>query len=293
MRRATRHSPPPVPRFVIITGLSGSGKTQVHKCFEDLGYFCIDNLPLRLVPEWGRLWKGLRETKTALIIDVRERSFLEDFGSVYARLKRMGLYPYLVFLEADDTILLRRFSETRRPHPLARRGETLARSIARERTMLNRIRALADDVINTSRQTVHQLRRQVLERYGERLTFMVSLYSFGFRFGIPPESDLVIDVRMLPNPFFIPRLKGRTGLDPSVVRFMRSHKETDALLEKTLDYLRFLVPRYREEGKSYLTISFGCTGGKHRSVFVAEQVRRALERDGLEASVTHRDLHAD
>lgn len=281
------------PEFVVVTGLSGSGKSQVRKCFEDLGFFCIDNLPLQLLPAWGRLWKSLKEMKTALIIDVRERGFLKEFGTVYRDLQRMGVKPYLLFLESDDAVLARRFSETRRPHPLARKGELLSRSIGRERRMLQPIRAHADDVINTSHNTVHQLRKLIFEKYGKRPRCLLAICSFGFKRGIPPESDLVFDVRMLPNPFFTPSLRGRTGLDASVVRFLRSFSETGRVLDKILDLLKFLLPRYVEEGKSYLTISFGCTGGRHRSVFTAEQVGRALTREGFEVTMTHRDINAE
>lgn len=281
------------PDFVVVTGLSGSGKSQVQKCFEDLGFFCIDNLPLQLLPDWGRLWKKLKGTKSAVIIDVRERGYLKEFGRFYSQLKRMGLDPYLLFLESDDKVLLRRFSETRRPHPLARKGELLIRSIARERRMLRPIRAHADDIVNSSHQTVHQLRRLIFEKYGKRPTCLISIYSFGFRIGIPPESDLVLDVRMLPNPFFTPRLRERTGLHRSVVGFLRSFAETGQILDRTLGFLKFLLPLYMEEGKSYLTISFGCTGGKHRSVFMADQVARALMAEGFDVTVHHRDIDVE
>ncbi len=281
------------PRFIVVTGLSGSGKSQVQKCLEDLGYFCIDNLPLGLVPEWGRLWKRQKQSRTALILDVREKSFWKDFGRIYAELQQLGVDPHLLFLESDDAVLIRRFSETRRPHPLARAGELLRSSIARERKLLQGVRNVADDVINTSRHTVHQLRKLIFEKYGRRQSCLLSIISFGYRFGIPPESDLVVDVRILPNPFFNPRLKVRTGLDGSVIRFLRSYGETHRVLEKTLDFLRFLLPLYVEEGKSYLTISFGCTGGKHRSVFMAQEISRVLATDGFEVTVNHRDIHAE
>lgn len=290
--RSRRSADSVSPSFVVVTGLSGSGKSQVQKCFEDLGFFCIDNLPLQLVPEWGRLTKGRAELKTALIVDVRERGFLGEFDRVYGELEKIGVKPHLLFLEADDAILLRRFSETRRPHPLARKGELLSRTIARERAMLQSIRSHANDVINTSQHTVHQLRKHIFEKFGKRPRCLITILSFGFRAGIPPESDIVIDVRMLPNPHFTPRLRERTGLNRSVIRFMRSFTETRRMLDKTLDYLRFLIPLYVEEGKSYLTISFGCTGGKHRSVFMAEEAGRALIRDGLDVTVSHRDITA-
>jgi len=291
-RKASRLVPEN-PRFIILTGLSGSGKSQVHKCFEDLGYFCIDNLPMRLVPDWARLWKAQKHIRTTLILDVREPTFQKEFGRVYEALRKMDVKPHLLFLESDDAVLIRRFSETRRPHPLARKGELLPDSIGRERRMLQSVRKLADDVINTSRQTVHQLRKLVFEKYGRRQVCLVSVTSFGYRFGIPPESDLVIDVRILPNPFFEPSLKARTGLDRRVIRFMRSFEETQTMLQKTVDYMRFLLPFYLSEGKSYLTISFGCTGGKHRSVFMAEQVGHVLAADGYDVSVSHRDINAE
>ncbi len=190
------------PRFIVVTGLSGSGKSQVQKCLEDLGYFCIDNLPLGLVPEWGRLWKRQKQSRTALILDVREKSFWKDFGRIYAELQQLGVDPHLLFLESDDAVLIRRFSETRRPHPLARAGELLRSSIARERKLLQGVRNVADDVINTSRHTVHQLRKLIFEKYGRRQSCLLSIISFGYRFGIPPESDLVVDVRILPQPLF-------------------------------------------------------------------------------------------
>jgi UPF0042 nucleotide-binding protein len=283
-------------RFIVVTGLSGSGKSQAIRALEDLGYFCVDNLPTMLIPMLAQL--SLREgselSKVAIVVDVREGAFLSQFPGVWRRLQRMpGLAPRLIFLEAAHGTLLRRFSETRRPHPLAY-NRPVAEGIADERRRLNGIRRMADDIVDTTNLTVHELRRRFLS-FGRvqatRSPMVVTLLSFGFKHGVPLDADLVFDVRFLPNPHFVPALKPLTGRDQRVVRFMRRHEATEEFVGKLTDMLEFLVPQYVSEGKSYLTIAIGCTGGRHRSVMLAEALRRPLAKlEGVRVRVRHRDI---
>jgi len=285
---------PRQPRLLVITGLSGSGKTHVSRALEDAGWFCVDNLPTALVPSFADLIRRSAELRrSALVVDVRERGFPEVFPGVYRALKRRGgLAPSLVFLEADEKTLLRRFSETRRPHPLAGH-EPAIEGIRAEREALGPVRKMADVILDTSRFTVHQLRDYVRERYdvrAERRRMTVSVLSFGYKHGVPPEADIVFDARFLPNPNFVPSLRRLTGADAAVVAYLRRQPETAAFLRRVLSLVRFVLPRHEREGRSYLTIAVGCTGGRHRSVMLANALGTALRKKGLPLRVYHRDL---
>lgn len=280
------------PELVIITGMSGSGKGSVLRALEDLGFYSVDNLPVDLIPKFADL---VRDSATirqaALVVDVREGAGLKRFPAAFRRI-RSAVTTRMLFLEADDEALIRRFSETRRPHPLSS-GEPIGESIAREREMLAPIRALADLTINTSKFNVHDLRDFIKEKFrGEREEAKILLYvmSFGYRHGLPPDCDLVFDVRFLPNPNYVPRYKKLTGKNPAVVRYIRSFPQTGEFISRIGDLLLYLLPHYIREGKSYLTIGFGCTGGHHRSVMIASEVGRALGRAGYQAKVSHRDI---
>jgi RNase adapter protein RapZ len=286
-------------RFVVITGLSGSGKSQAIRALEDLGYFCVDNLPTMLIPTLAQLSlrQGTEFQKVAIVVDVREGAFLSQFPTVWRRLKRMPrLEPSLIFLEATHAALVRRFSETRRPHPLAA-GRSVTEGITDERRRLDVIRALADEIVDTSELTVHELRTrfQAFARdTAQRTPLMATIVSFGFKHGVPLDADLVFDARFLPNPHFVPRLKPLTGRDRGVVRFMDRHAVTQEFVTKLSDLLRFLVPQYVSEGKSYLTIAVGCTGGRHRSVMLADRLRAVVgQLEGVKVRVRHRDLEED
>jgi UPF0042 nucleotide-binding protein len=278
--------------LVVITGLSGSGKGTVLRCLEDLGYYSVDNLPIDLFEKFAELTEASPDVRrAALVVDVREGDSLRRFPTLFRRVRRR-LPARLVFLEADDEVLVRRFSETRRPHPLGA-GRSVARSIRSERQMLETIRALADLSINTSRFTVHELREFIGERFSggrDESKILISVNSFGFRHGVPADSDLVFDVRFLPNPNYIPEFKNRTGRDPRVARYIRSFPQTREFVERIAQLLVYLIPHYIREGKSYLTISFGCTGGQHRSVMMAEEIRRRLARAGFNVKGSHRDV---
>ncbi len=285
----------PSPQLLILTGLSGSGKTSAVKAFEDLGYFCVDNLPIHLLPPFVELCERSLETlkRAVIVIDIRERQFLPDFPRLYEELRRQGTNVKIVFFEASPEVLLRRFSETRRPHPLADTETDLPTAIARERELLAEIRARADLVIDTSEHTVHTLRRHVIERFGTAdalLEMTVTLLSFGFKHGVPPGLDLLFDVRFLPNPHFVPELRERTGQDAEVIAFMRAQPDTAELIAHLENLLRFLLPRYQREGRSYVTIGIGCTGGRHRSVMIVEELARTLRREGYKIRVAHRDV---
>jgi UPF0042 nucleotide-binding protein len=278
----------------VITGLSGSGKTHVSRALEDAGWFCVDNLPLALVPPFAELVRRLPELRyTALVVDLRERGFPATFPDAYRALRRKpGLETSLLFLEADDRTLLRRFSETRRPHPLAGR-EPAALGIRAEREALRGVRRLADAILDTSRFTVHALRDYVQERYDTRAEarrMLVSVLSFGYKFGLPPEADIVFDARFLANPNFVPGLRRLTGNHTAVVRFLRRKPDTARFLKRSLALVEFVLPRHEREGRSYLTVAVGCTGGRHRSVMLANAVGAAVRRRGFPVRVEHRDL---
>lgn len=278
--------------LVIITGLSGSGKASVLKVLEDLGYYSVDNLPVDLIPKFAELTHDSTRTHcAALVVDVREGESLKRFPEIYTRLKRT-VNTTLLFLEADDTALLRRFSETRRPHPLGT-DKTITKSIQAERKQLASIRAMADVIINTSKFTAHELREYIGEKFrgeGDAANIVVYVTSFGYRHGVPSDSDLVFDVRFLPNPNYIPRFKQLTGRHPSVARYIRSFPQTTEFVGRISELLIYLLPHYIREGKSYLTIAFGCTGGHHRSVMMADQIRKNLVAAGFKAKVQHRDI---
>jgi UPF0042 nucleotide-binding protein len=278
--------------LVVITGLSGSGKGSVLKALEDLGYFAVDNLPVDLIPTFAELTRDSARTRwAALVVDVREGDALKRFPQIYRRIRRK-VKARLVFLEADDAAILRRFSETRRPHPLGT-GRSIRTSISTERRQLAPIRAMADLTINTSRFTVHELREFIGERFRgsrEESKIMVYVTSFGYRRGIPSESDLVFDVRFLPNPNYIPRFKHLTGRHPGVARYIQSFPQTVEFIGRISELLVYLLPHYIREGKSYLTIAFGCTGGRHRSVMMAQEIAEILQRNGYPVRIAHRDI---
>ena len=277
--------------LVIITGMSGSGKASVLKAFEDLGYYCVDNLPVGLIPRFAELVGHSSEIeRTALVVDVREGAQLEELPAIVKSVKRM-LPTKMIFLQAEESILLRRYSETRRPHPLGTHTPVKA-SLAAERRHLRPIRAIADLVIDTSRFNVHELRSYITERFHKEETdknILVSCVSFGFRHGVPEDADLVFDVRFLPNPHFVPEFRPLTGRHPRVAKYIRSFPQTKEFIERISELLVYLLPHYIHEGKSYLTISFGCTGGQHRSVMIAEEVSKRLRKSGYRVKVVHRD----
>jgi len=281
------------PRILIITGLSGSGKTHVSRALEDIGWFCVDNLPTDLIPRFAELIRGSEELRrSSLVVDIREQEFVRLFPRVYRRIRHADLAMTLLFLEADEKTLLRRFSETRRPHPLAFNQPILG-GIREERESLAPIRKMADLIVDTSDYTVHQLRDYVQDHFplGDHDTpLIVSVTSFGYKYGVPSEADLVFDVRFLANPNFVPRLKRFTGQNPSIVRFMRRQSDTAPFLRRLRAFLQFLIPRYAREGKRYLTIAIGCTGGRHRSVVVANALAESLSGKKYTVKVRHRDL---
>jgi len=289
-RAGGRHDRSPS-ELVIITGMSGSGKASVLKAFEDLGYYCVDNLPVGLIPAFAELAGQSEEIKsTALVVDVREGGQLRGLPRIVKSVKRM-LPTRMIFLEAADSVLLRRFSETRRPHPLGKDAPVRA-SLAAERERLRPIRAIADLVIDTSKFNVHELRAYITERFHKRESdknILVSCVSFGFRHGVPEDADLVFDVRFLPNPHFVPEFRPLTGRDPKVAKYIRSFPQSREFIKRISQLLVYLLPHYIREGKSYLTISFGCTGGQHRSVMIAEEVGKHLRKAGYRVKVVHRD----
>jgi RNase adapter protein RapZ len=277
--------------LVVITGLSGSGKGSVLKVFEDLGFYSVDNLPIDLIPKFAELCRTSRDIRrAALVVDIREGSALGRFPAMLRTL-RGQLAVTLVFLEAGEDVLQRRFSETRRPHPLGT-SESILDSIHAERKALAKIRRLADLTIDTSKFNVHELRRFIRDRFSGSATeasMLVSITSFGYRHGVPPDADLVFDVRFLPNPNYIPAFKELTGRHPKVARYIRSFPQTREFIDRISELLIYLIPHYAQEGKSYLTISFGCTGGHHRSVMIADATTRNLAAAGYNVKVNHRD----
>jgi UPF0042 nucleotide-binding protein len=284
------------PDIVILTGLSGSGMSSATNAFEDLGYFCVDNLPITMLPTFARLVNATADEKgierAALVIDIREGTFLHDFGEQLDALRKQGLSVHVIFFEASDEVLRHRFSETRRPHP-ADTGQTLLQSIGSERTAMSRIRAHADQIIDTSEHTVHTLRKQLLERFSPDRKggpMRVQVTSFGHKYGNPGDLELLFDVRHLPNPHFIPELKPLSGHDKRVVKYLNAQPEVDETINRFYDLLDYLLPQYQREGKSYVTVGIGCTGGRHRSVMVANSLGRRLRRAGFDARVLHRDV---
>ncbi len=281
-------------QFVVITGLSGSGKGSVLKAFEDLGFYCVDNLPIGLMPKFADLCAAPRSRtqRAAAVVDIRGGEALSQLPAVYHNLARDNMKLSLVFLEASDRAIIRRFEETRRPHPMGR-DLPVREGIRLERMLLKPMRQLADVAIDTTRMNVHELRDFIQTRFGRlaaRRTLLVSVISFGFRFGVPPDADLVFDVRFLPNPNYVARLKPKTGRDPAVRKFMDSFPQTKEFMQRVVEFLLFLLPHYIREGKSYLTIATGCTGGRHRSVALGEQIGESLAHEGYKVKVSHRDI---
>jgi len=282
-------------RLVLVTGLSGSGKSSVAKCFEDLGYFTVDNLPLPLLrlflADVATLAEGKR--RIAVVTDVRAPGFASELPGLLDEIDLESVIPTLVFLEASEGALVRRFSETRRPHPLASNSPVLE-GIRQERALLADVRGRADLVIDTSEWSIHQVRRHIYREFTENSleepSMVVSLVSFGFKFGIPHGTDLLFDVRFLPNPHFVPGLREHTGLESEVQEFLEQQTEYSELVDRLADFLLYLLPRYRRENRSYLSVAIGCTGGKHRSVATSERIAGILEGDGWLVRVSHRDI---
>ena len=278
--------------LVVLTGMSGSGKLSALKAFEDLGYYSVDNLPLELVSRFADLVQQSTEIeRAALVVDVREGMRLDRFPALLKQVRKT-LPTRVVFLEAADEVLVRRFSETRRPHPMGR-TQTVVEGIHAERKRLEPIRNVADIIIDTSKFNVHELRAHInaqFERGAQSRDLTISTTSFGFKNGLPPEADLVFDVRFLPNPHFIPEFRKLTGRHPKVAKYVRSFPQTQQFLDKAAEMLKFLLPHYVDEGKSYLTVAFGCTGGQHRSVFIAEEMKKRLEAAGHRVKTVHRDM---
>ena len=281
-------------RMVVVTGLSGSGRSAALKAFEDMGYYCGDNLPLMLLPGFIEFAERSDEAfRSAIGIDVREKGFVENFPELFGRLKAAGPAVEMLFLEASDQTLVRRFSETRRPHPLAKGATPLLDGIRKERAALGEIKKLADRILDTTDYTVHDLRQAVERRYSEAdagRPMVITMITFGYKFGVPYDLDLLFDLRFLPNPHFVAELRPLTGEDPAVSNYVLVRPESEEFLSRLEGFLEYLLPRYRSEGKSYLTIGFGCTGGKHRSVAVSLAVAGRLRERGYEVNVKHRDM---
>ena len=293
---AAKPAPPPRGRdqheLVIISGMSGAGKASALKTFEDLGYYCVDNLPVGLMSNFAELVLDTLEIqRAALVVDIREGARLDRLPQILNSLRRM-VKTTVLFLEADEEALVRRYSETRRPHPLGRQ-HTVKSSLTAERRRLQPVRALADLVVDTTRFNVHELRSMLIERFQGGKTdknILISCVSFGYREGVPEDADLVFDVRFLPNPHYIPKYRPHTGQHPSVAKYILSFPQTKEFIRRISELLVYLIPHYISEGKSYLTIAFGCTGGKHRSVLIAEEVQKRLAKAGYNVKVVHRDM---
>jgi UPF0042 nucleotide-binding protein len=279
-------------RLIIITGLSGAGKSWAIKCFEDMGYYCVDNLPTTLIPTFAELCthSTRRIARIALGVDIREREYLAPIVEVLSELRAAGHHTEVLFLEASEEALVRRYHETRRRHPVS--SGSLLDGIREEKKLLANLRELADRVIDTSQITVHELRQRLIELYGEAASpgLSVNLLSFGYKFGVPYEADLVFDCRFLPNPFFVDALKTQDGRTPAVRRFVVEQPDGRELIARLQDLLGYLLPHYQREGKAYLTVAVGCTGGRHRSVALVEELRESVEAHGIPVNVTHRDV---
>jgi len=276
--------------LIVVTGLSGSGKSGVNKCLEDMGYFCVDNLPLELVEP---LLQHTSAPRVGIILDVRNPRFAAQFPDMLARLRARVPGTRMLFLDASEESLIRRFSETRRPHPLSA-GGSLLQALRRERAMLEEVRSVADVVVDTSEMTVHDLRSFIQKTFApdpERARMMISATSFGFKFGVPHDVDLIFDVRFLVNPHFVPELKAKTGSDPAVAAYIEKDPETGEFISRLTAFLDWLLPRYEREDKSYLSIGIGCTGGRHRSVYIAERLAALLNERGYPVRVSHRDAN--
>jgi UPF0042 nucleotide-binding protein len=282
----------PGKELVVVTGISGAGKASALKAFEDLGFHSVDNLPLELMEEFAGLVSKSREVgRAAVVVDVREGPTLDGLPDILKGVRKL-LSTRVVFLDAQDAVLVRRYSETRRPHPLGK-SETVWRSIVEERQLLDPIRNVADMLIDTSDFNVHELRAHILARFGhdeQAQRMLITCLSFGFKNGVPLDADMVFDVRFLPNPHFVPEFRRKTGLDPKVAAFVRKFPQTREFLRRVTKLMLYLLPHYVEEGKSYLTVAFGCTGGQHRSVMLAEEMAAELKRAGYEVKSVHRDM---
>ena len=280
-------------RFLIITGMSGSGKTAVSHFLEDMGYYCMDNLPTKLIPDFVDLWmrKEVEIAKVALVVDIREADFTMAFPKVFRKI-REKIKPRLIFLEASDETLVTRFKETRRPHPLTR-GKSVLESVAIERKRLEGIKKLADEVLDTSHTSVNELKGFLTTRlFGRRdLKIQVLIVSFGYKYGIPLDSDLVFDTRFLPNPFYINELRDKTGRSKKVKEYVLKSAQTKKFLSKLYTFIDYLMPHFIQEGKSYLNVSIGCTGGRHRAVVLAEQIKDHLKRQKHNVRIHHRDIY--
>jgi UPF0042 nucleotide-binding protein len=278
--------------LVIVTGLSGAGKATALKALEDLGYYAVDNLPVELLPKFAELAKDSANVRrAALVIDIREGQNLKLFPAIFQRLKRR-VAASILYLESDERTLMQRFSETRRPHPLGTESSVL-KSVRTERERLAPIRKVADHIIDTSKFNVHELRSVIEDKFrdgNEQTQIRIDINSFGYRHGVPPDSDLIFDVRFLPNPNYIPEFKNLSGRHPRVARYIRSFPQTHEFIDRISELLVYLIPHYIREGKSYLTIGFGCTGGHHRSVLIASEIRKRLSRAGFKVKETHRDI---
>jgi UPF0042 nucleotide-binding protein len=281
----------PSKELVIVTGISGAGKASALKAFEDLGFHAVDNLPLELLPDFAVLVEKSADIQSAVIVvDVREGQTLDRLPEILKGVKKL-LSTRVVFLDAQDAVLVRRYSETRRPHPLGRQ-ETVSRSIVEERQLLDPIRNVADTLIDTSNFNVHELRANIQARFGreeESKRLLVSCLSFGFKNGVPLDADMVFDVRFLPNPHFVPEFRKLTGMNTKVASYVRDFPQTQEFLSRVTKLLLYLLPHYIEEGKSYLTVAFGCTGGQHRSVMMVEEIAAELKRAGYQVKALHRD----
>jgi UPF0042 nucleotide-binding protein len=281
-----------VKELVIVTGISGAGKASALKAFEDLGFHCVDNLPLELLPHFAGLISASPDVeRAAIVVDVREGSTLDRLPEILKSIKKQ-LQTHVVFLEAQDAVLVRRYSETRRPHPLGR-SDTVWRSIVEERQLLDPIRNVTDTLIDTSNFNVHELRADILARFGyeeKSKRLLVSCLSFGFKNSVPLDADMVFDVRFLPNPHFVPEFRKKTGLDPKVAAYVRGFPQTGEFLDRVTKLMLYLLPHYVNEGKSYLTVAFGCTGGQHRSVMMAEEMAKRLKKAGYQMKALHRDM---
>ncbi len=279
--------------MVVVTGLSGSGRSAALKAFEDIGFYCVDNLPLELLPAFVEFAQGSDEaTHSAIGIDIREKGFPDRFPTLYREIKSQGSALELVFLEASDQTIVRRFSETRRPHPLAKGAIPLLDGIRHERTALTEVKKLADRIVDTSEYTVHDLRQTIERIYTEDSgrPMVITLVTFGYKYGIPYDLDLLFDLRFLPNPHFVPELRAHTGEEQQVRDYIMARPDSAEFLTRLESFIDYLLPRYRTEGKSYLTIGFGCTGGRHRSVAVSNMVADHLRKKGYDVNVKHRDI---
>jgi RNase adapter protein RapZ len=289
---ATAGENKPEKELVLVTGISGAGKASALKAFEDLGFHCVDNLPLELMPDFAALVSQSADmNRAAIVVDVREGPTLDRLPEILKRIREL-LHTRVVFLDAQDNVLVRRYSETRRPHPLGR-SETVSRSIVEERQLLDPIRNVADTLIDTSSFNVHELRANIQARFGQEdgvKHLLVSCLSFGFKNGVPLDADMVFDVRFLPNPHFVPEFRNKTGLDSRVADYVRGFPQTGEFLDRVTDLMLYLLPHYVQEGKSYLTVGFGCTGGQHRSVMMVEEIAKRLKAAGYDVKALHRDM---